>query len=84
MAGIILVILVCFFNPTVTIETINGIIFYANIVSISDPVFLVNDNVFKPLRVFISLVNLDLGIKTCFYNGIDSYAKKWLHLFSPT
>ena len=62
----------------------NGIIFYANIVSINDSVFLVNDNVFKPLRVFISFTNLDLGIETCFYNGMDSYAKMWLQLFFPS
>ena len=40
--------------------------------------FLVNDNVFKPLRVFVSFTNLDLSIETCFYNGMDSYAKMWL------
>ena len=83
VAGIVLVILLYLLNLTVTIGTINGIIFYANIVSINDSVFLVNDNVFKPLRVFISFVNLDLGIETCFYNGMDSYVKKWLQLFFP-
>ena len=83
VAGIVLVILLYLLNLTVTIGTINGIIFYTNVVSINDYVFLLNDNVFKPLRVFISFVNLDLGIETCFYNGMDSYAKKWLHLFFP-
>ena len=83
-AGIILVVLLYLLNLTVTNGTINGIIFYANIVSINDSVFLVNDNVFKPLRVFISFVNLDLGIETCFYNGMDSYAKMWLQLFFPS
>ena len=84
VAGIILVVLLYVLNLTVTIGTINGIIFYANIVSINDSVFLVNDNVFKPLRVFISFTNLDLGIETCFYNGMDSYAKMWLQLFFPS
>ena len=79
----VLVILLYLLNLTVTKGTINGIILYANIVSINDSVFLVNDNVFKPLRVFISFTNLDLGIETCFYNGMDSYAKMWLQLFFP-
>ena len=83
VAGIVLVILLYLLNLTVTIGTINGIIFYANIVIINNSVFLVNDNVFKPLRVFISFVNLDLGIETCFYNGMDSYFKTWLKLFFP-
>ena len=78
VAGIVLVVLLYVLNLTVTKGTINGIILYANIVSINDSVFLVNDNVFKPLRVFISFTNLDLGIETCFYDGMDSYAKMWL------
>ena len=83
VAGIVLVVLLYLLNLTVTNGTINGIIFYANIVSINDSVFLVNDNVFKPLKVFISFINLDLGIETCYYNGMDSYAKMWLQLFFP-
>ena len=39
---------------------------------------------FKPLRVFISFANFDLGIEACFYNGMDSYAKMWLQLFFPS
>ena len=84
VAGIVLVVLFYVLNLTVTNGTINGIIFYANIISINDFVFLVNDNVFKPLRVFISFTNLDLGIETCFYNGMDSYAKIWLQLLFPS
>ena len=83
VAGIILVASIYFLNLTVTNGTINGIIFYANVVSINGSTFLVNDTVFKPLRVFISFANLDLGIETCFYNGMDSYAKMWLQLFFP-
>ena len=83
VAGVVLVVLIYLLNLTVTNGTISEIIFYANIISINDSVFLVNDNVFKPLKVFISFVNLDLGIETCFYNGMDSYAKMWLQLFFP-
>ena len=83
VAGIVLVILLYLLNLTVTNGGINGIIFYTNIISINDSVFLINDNVFKPLRVFISFVNLDLGIEICFYNGMDSYTKTWLLLFFP-
>ena len=83
IAGVVLVVLLYILNLTVTNGTISGIIFYANIVSINDSVFLVNDNVFKPLRVFISFANLDLGIETCFYDGMDTYAKVWFQLFFP-
>ena len=81
--GIVLVVLLYLFNLTVAKGTINGIIFYANIISINDSYFLTNNNAFKPLQVFISFTNLDLGIETCFYHGMDSYAKMWLQLFFP-
>ena len=50
VAGIVLVVLLYVLNLTVTNGTINGIIFYANIVSINDAVFLLNDNVFNLSR----------------------------------
>ena len=81
--GIVLVVLLYLLNLTVTNGAITGLIFYANIISINDSVFLINDNVFKPLRVFISFTNLDLGIETCFYDGMDGYAKMFLQLFFP-
>ena len=83
MAGVVLVVLLYILNLTVTNGTISGIIFYANIISIHDSVFLVNENIFKPLKLFISFINLDLGIEMCFYNGMDNYAKMWLQLFFP-
>ena len=83
VAGIALVVLLYLLNLTVPKATISGIILYGNIISINDSVFLVNDNVFNPLRVFISFLNLDLGIEICFYNEMDGYIKVWLQLFFP-
>ena len=83
VAGIVLVVLLYLLNLTVTKGTINGIILYANIISINDSTFLINNNIIVPLKVFISFTNLDLGIETCFYNGMDSYAKMWLQLLFP-
>ena len=83
VAGIVLVVLLYVLNLTVTKATINGLILYANIININDSVFLINDNVLNPLRIFISFLNLDLGIETCFYNGMDTYVKMWLQLIFP-
>ena len=83
VAGIILVVLLYLLNLTVTKATVSGIILYSNIISINNSVFLVNDKIFKPLQIFISFANLDLGIETCFYNGMTSYVKMWLQLFFP-
>ena len=37
----------------------------------------------KLLSIFIAWLNLDLGIETCFYNGLDAYAKTWLQFLLP-
>ena len=33
--------------------------------------------------ITLSLFNLDLGIKACFYDGMNDYAKTWLQLMFP-
>ena len=82
IAGIVLVLLLFFFNVTVTDGAINAFILYVNIISINSVVFFpYNQNTVA--YMFISFANLDLGIQTCFYNGMDDYAKMWLQLAFP-
>ena len=83
IGGIVLVLLLFVLNLTVTDGTINGFILYVNIISINTPLFFAELNHFTPTYTFISLANLDLGIQTCFYNGMDDYAKMWLQLAFP-
>ena len=83
IAGVVLVLLLFVLNLTVTDGIINGFILYVNIISINTPVFFTELNHFTPTYTFISLANLDLGIQTCFYNGMDDYAKMWLQLAFP-
>ena len=83
VAGTVLVLLLFALNLTVTDGTINGFILYANIININFPVFFTKLNHFTPTYIFISLANLDLDIQTCFYNGMDDYAKMWLQLAFP-
>ena len=33
--------------------------------------------------IFIAWLNLDLGIQTCFYDGMDAYTKTWLQFVFP-
>ena len=83
IAGLVLVLLLFILNLTVTDGTINAFILYANIISINTPVFFLQTSKFAPAYTFVSLANLDLGIQTCFYNGMDDYAKMWLQLAFP-
>ena len=81
--GLIFVFLLFYLNLTITNGTINAFILYANIVSINYAIFFPQTNVLTSAYTFISLANLDLGIQTCFYNGMDDYAKMWLQLAFP-
>ena len=81
-AGIALVAFIIALNLTVSVGTINGLIFYANVVKIYEPIFFPNGPV-KLLSQFISWLNLDLGIETCFFDGMDSCSKTWLQFVFP-
>ena len=71
-------------NFTVSTGTINGLIFFANIVRANQAVFFPTGvtNSFLSI-IFIAWLNLDLGISVCFYNGLDAYAKIWLQFVFP-
>ena len=89
VAGLALVFLLTLTNMTVTEGTINGLIFYANIIHINRAIFFPNEStginkiMLDILSTFISWINLDLGIETCFYNGMDMYTKAWLQFLFP-
>ena len=74
-AGIVLVIFLMLLNLTISVGTINGLIFYANIVRANQAIFFPSGTKNQFLSIFIAWLNLDLGIETCFYSGLDAYAK---------
>ena len=82
LAGIALVAFVIALNLTVSVGTINGLIFYANVVKIYEPIFF-SEGPIPFLSLFISWLNLDLGIETCFIDGMDSCTKTWLQFIFP-
>ena len=51
--------------------------------SINETTLFPISSTFRPFLVFISVLNLDLGIETCFYDGMDEYAKIWLEYVFP-
>ena len=83
LSGLVLVVTIQVLSLTVAIGTLNGIIFYANIIAANFSTFMpaIHPNI---LTVFISWLNLDLGIDVCFLNGMNAYAKQWLQLAFPT
>ena len=81
-AGIALVLFLLVLRLTVAVGTVNGLIFYANIIAVNSKVFL-QPQATNVLTVFIAWLNLDLGIETCFFNGMDAYVKTWLQFLFP-
>ena len=86
LAGLALVLLLVVFNLNVSSGTLSGVIFYVNIVQANRAIFFNVSSVPIPLylcSIFIAWLNLDFGIETCFYNGMDAYAKMWLQFAFP-
>ena len=80
VAGIALVTLLLVCNMTISHGTL---IFYANVVSISGITSIHNCSIHPILSVFIAWLNLDFGVETCFYPGMDTYQKTWLQFAFP-
>ena len=85
LAGFALVFFIKILNLTVSQGTINGLIFYANIVAANRSIFFPaqHKNLLPFLSVFISWLNLDYGIETCFIKGLHGYWKTWLQFAFP-
>ena len=80
--GVFLVAALFFLNLTITQGTLYGLIFYANIIQVNTSIFF-NQSILNPLQVIVSLVNLDLGLPMCFYNGMDDADKAGLQFVFP-
>ena len=80
--GIALVFLLLVCKLTVATGTLSGLVFYANIVGVNRTIFLPLEST-DPLSVFVAWLNLDFGIETCFFDGMDAYGKTWLQFVFP-
>ena len=82
ISGVLLVVLLIALNLTVSVGSINGLLFYANIVKLNESVFFPRGGI-PVISQFIAWLNLDWGIETCLYNGLDSYWKVMLQFVFP-
>ena len=82
IAGIILVAILMLLNLTVSVGTINGLLFYANMIKLNESFFFSSGTV-PVVSQFISWLNLDLGIEVCLFDGLDGYWKTWLQFAFP-
>ena len=82
LAGVLLVLFIKVLDFTVCHGAINGLIFYANVINANKHIYY-NQSDINPITLFISWFNLDLGIETCFYDGLTAYVRTWLQFIFP-
>ena len=82
VVGILLVAILMFLNLTVSLGTVNGLLFYANMIKLNEALFFTGGSV-PVVSQFISWLNLDLGIEVCLLDGLDAYWKTWLQFAFP-
>ena len=85
-AGPILYVVISVLDLTIAKGTINGLIFYANIVWVYKSIIFTsskNDAVIYGFKIFIAWLNLDFGIETCFIKGLDAFWKSMLQYVFP-
>ena len=82
VSGIVMVLFFLMLNVTVAQGTINGLIFYANIVLMGRSLFFpsLHPNFWT---VFIYLLNNRFGVDRCLPAGVDQYGKMWLYFLFP-
>ena len=81
--GVFLVASLFFLNLTITQGTLYGLIFYANVIQVNTSLFFNQSSILYPMQLIVSLVNLDLGLPMCFYNGMDDADKAGLQFVFP-
>jgi len=82
LMGLALVFFLLVSKLTVATGTLSGLVFYANIVGVNRTTFIPVEST-DTLSVFIAWLNLDFGVETCFYKGMDAYSKTWLQFLFP-
>ena len=82
LAGPAVVFFIKLLDLTISQGTINGLIFYANIVKANEYMVIPHGHT-NPITLFIAWLNLDLGMETCFFHGLTAYTKTWLQFVFP-
>ena len=82
LAGPTLVLFIKILDLTVSQGTLNGLIFFANVIKANEYIFFPQEQT-NLLRLFIAWLNLDLGVETCFFDGLTTYIKMWMQFLFP-
>ena len=81
IVGLLLIALLFLFNLTIVQGTINGISLYANIIYLYDD--FLQEHAGEPFYSIISILNFGSASGTCFYDGMNEFAKVMLQFVFP-
>ena len=84
IAGVAIVTFMLALNLIVAVGTLNGILFYANIVATNMDTYFFTFQSPNPITVLISWLNLEIGFDICVYEGMLSDSKAFSQLIFPT
>ena len=82
LMGLLIVAFLLITNLTVATGTLNGVIFYANIIGANQDLFMPFQHTEFP-TVFVHWLNLNSGFDFCFLKNMDSYIESWLKFMLP-
>ena len=82
-AGILLIVMVSFFQISFSEGYLNGVLFYSNVVNLFIPELTAPMHPISGVLTPIALLSLNLGIETCFYNGMTMMVRIFLTLLFP-
>ena len=81
--GFIVVVLLLVLQLTVAHGTINGLIFYANLLNVNTYTVILGYSGASWTVVFVSFLNLELGFPVCLFNGLTEIDKALLSVVFP-
>ena len=84
--GVLLICLLTILNVTIADGTLSGLIFYCNVIWNNISVFFPGQNITfltAMLQMFLSLINMDIKVTLCLFDGMDAYSKTWLQFGFP-
>lgn len=83
LLGIGLVSAISFLQITISEGYLNGMLFYVDILTLYLPFLTESGSNIVHIFFFVSLLNLNLGIECCFYDGMKAIARTGLNLVFP-
>ena len=81
VVGILLLLFILLCNFTILQGTTHGVIVYASIMNLGMDLFTSGPR--NGWSVLLALMNLNLGVHVCLYNGLDEFAKAILQFAFP-